>query len=226
MDSLSRERKPHAVCIPFPAQGHINPMMKLAKILNSRNFHITFVHTEFNRNRLLRSYGPKALDGLPSFRFEAIPDGLPPNDADATQDIPSLCRSIDLHCLVPFRDLLRRLNRSGHGGGGVPPVSCIVSDVSMCFTLDAAEELGIPEVMLWTSSSCGCLGMAQYDQLIQLGLVPFKGTLLSYSSTQYDRSHFGLYFIFNICSKDDGSILMRIASHSKTHQNTLKKKEC
>ncbi|KAJ8432023.1 hypothetical protein Cgig2_026726 [Carnegiea gigantea] len=170
MGSLSRDRKPHFVCIPYPAQGHINPMMQLAKILHSRNFHITFVHTEFNRNRLLRSAGPNALDGLPSFRFEAIPDGLPPTDADATQDTPSLCRSTELHCLRPFVDLLRRLNRSG-----VPPVRCIVSDVAMFFTLDAAEELGVPEVMLWTASTCGLQGYALYDRLIQLGLVPFKG---------------------------------------------------
>ncbi|KAJ8441489.1 hypothetical protein Cgig2_026290 [Carnegiea gigantea] len=169
MGSLSRDRKPHLVCIPYPAQGHINPMMQLAKILHSRNFHITFVHTEFNRNRLLRSAGPNALGGLPSFRFEAIPDGLAPTDANATQDIPSLCRSIELHCLRPFMDLLRRVNRSG-----VAPVSCIVSDVAMSFTLDAAKELGVPEVMLWTSSPCGFQGCALYDMLIQLDLVPFK----------------------------------------------------
>lgn len=144
-------------------------MMQLAKILHSRNFHITFVHTEFNRNRLLRSVGPNALDGLPSFRFEAIPDGLPPTDADATQDIPSLCNSTELHCLRPFMDLLRRLNRSGD-----PPVSCIVSDVTMFFTLDAAEELGVPEVMLWPASPCGLHGFALYERLIQLGVVPFK----------------------------------------------------
>ncbi|KAK3016292.1 hypothetical protein RJ639_007612 [Escallonia herrerae] len=69
--------KPHAVCIPFPAQGHINPMLKLAKLLHRKGFHITFVHTEFNHQRLLKSRGPDALRGLSSFRFETIPDGIP-----------------------------------------------------------------------------------------------------------------------------------------------------
>jgi hypothetical protein len=40
--------KPHAVCAPFPDQGHINPMLKLAKILLFNGFHITFVNTEYN----------------------------------------------------------------------------------------------------------------------------------------------------------------------------------
>jgi len=172
MPKVERDQKPHAVCIPYPAQGHINPMLKLAKILHSKGFHITFVNTEYNHNRLLLSMGPDALDGLPSFRFETITDGLPLTAANVTQDIPTLCFSTERHCLQPFRELLGRLN---HCGGGVPPVSCIVSDAVMFFTLDAAEELGVPEVLLWTASACGLLGYAQYEKLLQLGLIPFKG---------------------------------------------------
>lgn len=58
----------------------------------------------------------------------------------------------------------------------MPPVSCIVSDAAMFFTLDAVEELGVPEVLFWTASACGFLVYTQYEKLIQLGLVPFKDT--------------------------------------------------
>ncbi|KZV28904.1 hypothetical protein F511_13699 [Dorcoceras hygrometricum] len=136
------EPKPHAVCIPYPAQGHVNPMLKLAKILHSKGFHITFVNTEFNHRRLLRSRGQNSLDGIDGFRFEAIPDGLPPSDADATQDIPTLCESTTTTCIGPFRDLLAKLNDTALSN--VPPVTCIVSDGVMSFTVQAAEELGIP----------------------------------------------------------------------------------
>lgn len=171
MGSISLLEKPHAVCIPFPAQGHINPMLKLAKLLHSRGFHITFVNTEFNHRRLLKSRGPHALDGLPSFRFETIPDGLPPTDVDATQDIPSLCESTPKHSLAPFKDLLVKLNSSPE----VPPVSCVVSDGVMSFTLDAAQELGIPEVLFWTTSACGFMGYVHFKGLIEKGLTPLKG---------------------------------------------------
>ncbi|XP_074263061.1 7-deoxyloganetin glucosyltransferase-like [Silene latifolia] len=162
--------KPHAICIPCPGQGHITPMLKLAKILHSKGFHITFVHTEYNRNRFLRSNGPNALDGLPSFRFEAIPDGLPLTEADSTQDVLSLCDSIDRLMLEPFKELVAWLNEDP----SVPRVSCIVSDLGMPFTLDAAEEFGVPEVMFWTASVCGLLGYAQYDKLVEMNIVPFK----------------------------------------------------
>ncbi|XP_075518827.1 7-deoxyloganetin glucosyltransferase-like [Primulina tabacum] len=166
-------RKPHAVCIPFPAQGHINPMLKLAKLLNHKGFHITFVNTEYNHRRLLRSRGPYSLDGLPSFKFETIPDGLPPSDADATQDVPSLCYSTSTTCLSPLRDLMKRLNGSGRSSD-LPPVTCIVTDGVMSFALEAAEEFRIPGVLFWTTSACGFYGYTQYATLVQKGYIPLK----------------------------------------------------
>ncbi|PKA57043.1 UDP-glycosyltransferase 85A5 [Apostasia shenzhenica] len=166
------ENKPHAVCIPYPAQGHINPMLKLAKLLHTHGFHITFVLTDYNYSRLSRSQGPAAVAGLPDFRFESIPDSLPrssDDDDDATQDIPALCRSITVNFLSPFRSLLAKLNSAAS-----PPVSCVVSDGVMTFTLDAAAELGLPEVLLWTASACGFVAYSHYRDLVDRGLVPLK----------------------------------------------------
>ncbi|XP_062097454.1 7-deoxyloganetin glucosyltransferase-like [Humulus lupulus] len=166
------EVKPHVVCIPYPAQGHVNPMLKLAKLLHHKGFHVTFVNTEFNHGRLLKSRGPNSLDGLPSFRFETIPDGLPPTDVDATQDIPSLCVSTSKTCLAPFRELLKKLNTSS--SAGIPPVTGIVSDGVMSFTMEAAKELGVPEVIFWSTSACGFLAYLYYRQLAEDGIVPLK----------------------------------------------------
>ncbi|XVE93152.1 hypothetical protein REPUB_Repub01dG0165500 [Reevesia pubescens] len=171
MGSLLVPKKPHAVCIPYPAQGHVNPMLKVAKLLHYKGFHITFVNSEYNHKRLLKSRGPNALDGLPDFRFETIPDGLPPPDIDGTQDIPALCDSTSKHCLVPFRLLLAKLNSSS---SDVPPVTFIVSDGVMSFTLKAAKELGIPEVLFWTTSACGFLAYMHYRSLIERGVTPLK----------------------------------------------------
>ncbi|KAK9286785.1 hypothetical protein L1049_015190 [Liquidambar formosana] len=172
MGSIAAGGNPHAVCIPYPAQGHINPMFKLAKLLHHRGFHITFVNTEYNHQRLLKSRGPSSLDGLPDFQFKTIPDGLPPSDADATQDIPSLCESTSKNCSLPFRNLIHKLNDTSTSN--VPPVSCIISDGVMTFTLNAAEEFGIPLVFFWTPSACGCLAYMHYRHLIGRGLLPLK----------------------------------------------------
>lgn len=148
-------------------------MLKLVKLLHHKGFHITFVNSEFNHQRLLKSRGPNSLSGLPTFQFETIPDGLPPTDLDATQDVPSLCSSTHNNCLAPFRELLSRLNNSS--AFQVPPVTCIVSDGIMSFTLTAAEEPGIPDVFFWTTGASGFMGYVLYRHLFERGLFPLKG---------------------------------------------------
>lgn len=161
---------PHAVFVPFPAQGHITPMMKLAKIFHCKGFHVTFVNTEYNHRRLVRSRGPDAVVGLPDFHFATIPDGLPPSDADATQDIPSLCYSTMTNCLPHLKNLLRDLN----GAAGVPQVTCVMADAVMSFCLDAAAELSVPCALFWTASACGFMGYHNFRFLLDEGLAPLK----------------------------------------------------
>ncbi|CAN6248109.1 unnamed protein product [Urochloa humidicola] len=162
---------PHAVMIPYPAQGHVTPMLQLAKLLHARGFHVTFVNNEFNHRRHLRARGPHALDGAPGFRFATIDDGLPSSEADATQDIPSLCLSAMTTCLPRFKDLLASLNSDAERDGS-PPVTCVVADSNMSSLLTAARELGLPAVTLWTASACGFLAYFHYRHLVERGLVP------------------------------------------------------
>lgn len=168
--SAADNDKPHAVFFPFPAQGHVKPAFLLAKLLYHRGFHVTFVHSEHNRRRLLRSRGAAELAGVPGFRFVAVPDGLPLSDEDASQDMAALLSSLET--LVPhFNNLLSELNDGASCGG--PPVTCVVSDISSI--LRATKEMGVHAVALWTASSCAFMGYLQYQQLIDKGIIPLKG---------------------------------------------------
>ncbi|GMJ09827.1 UDP-glucosyl transferase 85A3 [Hibiscus trionum] len=169
----------HAVCLPYPAQGHINPMLNLAKLLHHKGFRITFVNTEYNHKRLLRSRGLDSLSELPDFCFETIPDGLPPSDDNnVTQDIFSLFNSLSTNGLEPFRHLLRKLN-----GGSVSPlnsdvaprVTCIITDDQLAFPMEAAEELGVPCVTLWTASTVSLVCYAHIPRLFEQGFTPVTG---------------------------------------------------
>ncbi|PIA50743.1 hypothetical protein AQUCO_01200168v1 [Aquilegia coerulea] len=168
---MSSSRKPHAVLVPWPAQGHVNPLMRFAKLLHSRGFHITFVHTEFNYKRLIRSNGPDSVKGLPDFRFETIPDGTPPpSNPDATQSVPLVCDSLRKNGFGPFKDLLERLNNNSD----LPPISCIIADGVMNFAVKAAEALGLPGFALFTSSGFSFVGYLHSTELIKRGIFPFK----------------------------------------------------
>ncbi|XAR57513.1 7-deoxyloganetin glucosyltransferase [Bertholletia excelsa] len=158
--------------IPFPSQGHVKPLLKFAKLLHRRGFYITFVNTDFNQRRFLKARGPDSLTGLPDFQFKTIPDGLPSSDEDATQDVAALCGSVRRNMLSHFRKLLRQLNDAAPSPN--PPVTCIVSDAVMPFTVTAAQELGIPVAVYWTFPACAFMGFYQYPALIKRGLAPLK----------------------------------------------------
>ncbi|XP_059463473.1 (R)-mandelonitrile beta-glucosyltransferase-like [Corylus avellana] len=164
------DQKPHAVCVAAPSQSHIKAMLKFSKLLHHKGFHITFVNTEFNHQRFLRSRGSNSLDGIPDFRFVTIPDSLPPSDPNATQDVAVLCDSSMKNFLAPFSDLLRKLHNTENN----PPVTCIVSDGFMAFTVTAAHELGIPIAMLFTVSACSLMAFTHFSHLRDKGFTPLK----------------------------------------------------
>ncbi|KAF3969825.1 hypothetical protein CMV_006423 [Castanea mollissima] len=135
-------------------------MLQLAKLLHHKGFHVTFVDIEYNHKRLLKSRGPNSLDGLP------------PSDADVSQDIPSLAESLPKTCLVPLCNLITKLNDTS--SSNVPPVTCIAADGCMSFALDAADKFGIPCVMFWTPSACGFMSVMHFRHFVERGLVPLK----------------------------------------------------
>ncbi|GER36416.1 UDP-Glycosyltransferase superfamily protein [Striga asiatica] len=172
MGSASENRTqkvPHAICVPFPAQGHINPMLRLAILLHHKGVRITFVHTHYNLTRLHQSHGP--LPSHPTFRFVSIPEGLPTqpeNAANSTQDIRSLCLSTRDNCLAPLNELIHNLNSD------VPPVTCVIADTAMDFALDAAERVGVPCVMLQTASAVSLMCNKYVVHLVEKGIIPLK----------------------------------------------------
>ncbi|ERM99879.1 hypothetical protein AMTR_s00110p00026470 [Amborella trichopoda] len=151
----TRAEKPHALCIPFPIQGHINHMMLLAKLLHSRGFYITFFTTDFNHERVVRLGGAIELNHLEDFKLESISHGLPP-DHSRNQDPGSLADITRKYYLNPVRDFVSKLNSSME----VPRITCIISDLD--FTQLVAEELGIPFFCMWVTSGAAFWGFLHY----------------------------------------------------------------
>ncbi|XP_062027157.1 7-deoxyloganetin glucosyltransferase-like [Rosa rugosa] len=169
MSTIAVSNKPHVVCIPLPFQGHIKAMLQLAQLLHHKGFYITFVNTQFNHKRFLKSLGPNSLDCLPDFRFETIPDGLPSSDEDDTQDLTLLSEAVRTNCLAPFRNLLNKLNVNMNR-----PVTSIVSDGFLTFTITVAEELGIPIAQFFTLAAVGFMNYKILPTLVAKGFAPLK----------------------------------------------------
>ncbi|KAJ1279664.1 hypothetical protein BS78_04G171600 [Paspalum vaginatum] len=163
-------KRPHLLFFPFPVQGHVTPAFQLASLLHRfHGFDVTFVHTDYNRRRVLRARGADALAGSPGFRFVAVPDGLPASDEVAAQDMAALLLS--LPALVPhFKELVL----SDELLAASTASCCLVSDVVP--VQRAAKEIGLPCVTFWTSSANSFMACCQFPQLAAKGLVPLKDT--------------------------------------------------
>jgi len=155
--------KSHALLLPFPAQGHINPFMQLAKILISRNVLVTFVNTDFHHQRL----NPESSDEI---RFESFTDGLPP-DHGRTLKLPELCESLLKHGPPNVERIIENLK---HSAINVPPISFIVADGAFSFTQKIADKYGIPRVAFWTLSACGFSAFFHMPLLADSGYIPIK----------------------------------------------------
>ncbi|KAG2638443.1 hypothetical protein PVAP13_2NG594700 [Panicum virgatum] len=155
---------------PLPGAGPREPVPEAGQGPARARLPRHFVHTEYNHGRL-RARGASAFDaGDEGLRFETIPDGLPPSDLDATQDIWALCEATRRTGPAAVRGLVERLNRTD----GVPPVSCVVADGAMGYVVHVAKEMGLPAYLFFTPSGCGFLAYLNFDQLVKRGYVPFK----------------------------------------------------
>lgn len=185
MSCPQNSEKPHAVCVPYSAQGHVSPFMQLIKLLHWKGFTITMVDTQSYHTRLLQSLGPDFAVGLPGFRVETIPDGLAYSGGDANPDVSELSDALRKNCKTPFKDLIKRMETSGLG-----KVRCIIADGVMSFANEVGRELGIPEVQFWTASACGLLAYLQFDELIHRGIIPFKGKVLTLHTSKFKAMFF------------------------------------
>ncbi|KAJ8751283.1 hypothetical protein K2173_016464 [Erythroxylum novogranatense] len=129
----------HLVAMPFPGRGHINPMMNLCKLLASRkqDILITFVVTEEWLGYIKSEPKPNVV------RFITIPNVVPSERLKAV-DFPRFYESVMTKMEAPFQQLLDRIE---------PPVTAIIGDIELRWSIEVGNRRNIPVAALWTMSS-------------------------------------------------------------------------
>ncbi|KAH9317621.1 hypothetical protein KI387_019390, partial [Taxus chinensis] len=163
---MAIQNRPHAFMLPFPAQGHVKPMMQLSKILSARGYCITFVNTEYIHEKIIISGSTKS---MADFRYETIPDDLPPEHG-RTQQLDELCKSLENNSPAHLEKLVEKLNELPD----VPPFTCICYDGCMSWAQRTATRLGIPGIAFWTTSACGFYIYLSAPLLMEKGYIPLK----------------------------------------------------
>jgi len=142
----------HAIVVPMPGQGHINPMMQLAKKLASKGMAITFVLTKSWHNIITHAHSSARVDAFAhaqniglNIRLVDIPDCVP-GEFERANKIEEFFQSLD-NMESHVEELIKNLNQSN-----ATPVSCIVADTFLGWAVPLAKKLSLLSVSFWTQN--------------------------------------------------------------------------
>lgn len=153
-------RRCRLVLIATPLQGHMTPMLQLGTYLHSKGFSITVAHSEFNR--------PDA-SNHPDFFFLPLPDNLA-----GPGDFPSFMhflQALNDNCKSHLQEHLFQIINTQKDKESI----VIVHDSLMFFAGTVAHDLGVPSIILHSSSAAFFPSAKIIPQLHKDGQFPVQG---------------------------------------------------
>ncbi|KAF6164518.1 hypothetical protein GIB67_025344 [Kingdonia uniflora] len=130
--------KPHVLAVPFPGQGHINPMLQFSKLLVSKGIKVTFAITLFTAKSMQTETG--------LVNIELFSDGC---DEGGILEAGSLDAYFERFKTIGSENLAKVIERQESSDF---PFKCLMYDSCMPWCLDIAKELGLVGVSFYTQS--------------------------------------------------------------------------
>ncbi|MFS8031857.1 putative 7-deoxyloganetin glucosyltransferase [Helianthus anomalus] len=159
--------KPHVVVIPYPAQGHVIPILELAQRLVQQGIRVTFVNTEFNHKLVTSNWLDKdSFGGL--MQMVSLSDGLEP-----WEDRSDICKlTLSIMQTMPYKleELIETINKEESS-----KVSCVIADDCMGWAINVAKKMGIGRAAFWPASVATLASSLSFQKLIDDGIINEKG---------------------------------------------------
>ncbi|XWS32957.1 hypothetical protein CRYUN_Cryun22dG0035500 [Craigia yunnanensis] len=157
---------PHILVIPYPAQGHVIPLMELSQCLVKHGFKITFVNMEFNHKKVLDMLEMKDLGDR--IRLVSLPDGLgSPEDRKQPGKISEAILQV-----MPKKveELIEEFN------GSESKINCVLADQSIGWALEIAEKHGIKRAAFCPAAAALLVLGFSIPKMIDDGIIDNDGT--------------------------------------------------
>ena len=195
-DGHMAKQKPHVLMMPYSGQGHVNPLMNLAKTLASRGVMVTFINSQFIHGRLMKTQeivgkiilghdvmpGKGDADGLHEHEHElcVLKAG---HEHDAAIRMMGIPDGVSAHDHI-IHDVAKHVDAFLHYMPArllhvvtcllQPPVTCVVADIyALLCTQAVATHLSVPHVAFWTQNAASYLT----QMLVSQDPAKYKGPL-------------------------------------------------
>ncbi|XVE83690.1 hypothetical protein DITRI_Ditri16bG0106800 [Diplodiscus trichospermus] len=164
---VKKMEKPHILVVPYPAQGHVIPLLELSQGLIKHGFKITFVNMEFNHKNVLDMLAMEEDLGDP-IHFVSIPDGL---GSPEERKQPGKRSEAILHVMPgKVEELIEEFNRSES------KIDCVLVDQSIGWVLEIAEKHGIKRAAFCPAAAALLVLGFSIPKLIDDGIIDQDGT--------------------------------------------------
>ncbi|KMT10142.1 hypothetical protein BVRB_5g119040 [Beta vulgaris subsp. vulgaris] len=159
MEDAKQAHKAHVLVVPYPSQGHINPMLQFSKRLASKGIKPTLAPTICFSKLMHTSISPTHYG--PKIQVRPISDGYDNGGFLSAESISAYLDSFRTNGPKTLAQLINKLSEEGD------PVKAMIYDGQLPWALDVARQFGLVAVLFFTET---CSVNSIYYQ-VQRGLI-------------------------------------------------------
>jgi hypothetical protein len=161
------KKKPIIIFVPYPAQGHVNPMQNLASVFVSQGFEAFIVlpqhvHKKINTNNDHDNHNNKII------KWVGLEDGI--EDNTTTPDFFAIESSMENLMPNNLEEFLQNNER-------LDEVCLMVVDLLASWAIQVANKFGISTAGFWPAMLSSYLLIAAIPQMLRTGLISDTGLL-------------------------------------------------
>ncbi|KAL6633926.1 hypothetical protein ACP70R_026597 [Stipagrostis hirtigluma subsp. patula] len=170
-------RPASVVLVPFPAQGHVSPMLRLARALAARGVAATVAVPDFVHRRM--SSGDSGAAGVD---LASIHSGVPDGGDGEPPGFASFAHAMEHRMPASLEEMLTRRGSTGRR------VACLVVDVLASWAVPVAARCGVTAVGFWPAMLATYRVVAAIPELIDKGLITDCGIPTSTKGLNNDEA--------------------------------------
>ncbi|KAI3726154.1 hypothetical protein L1987_65951 [Smallanthus sonchifolius] len=178
---ISAMKNKHVVVIPYPAQGHVIPLMEAARCFTSNGLKVTFVNTEFTHKQVMSAWSDQQDGENGLMQMVCITDELEPGDN--REDFGKLTETMSILGPNKLEELTEDINKVND-----EKITCIIADYCMGWVIRVAQKMGIRQAT-FCPSSAAVLALTMNvqklmdDEVIDCNGLPLKDQMVQLSTT-------------------------------------------